>query len=238
MKICPTIRSLPPALSVRQRGGVGQAEHGFSLIEIIVALTVVIVLSAAAIPSLRGVMAERQAREPISELLQLAKEARLRAMKERRPYQVAITAQGFTASRYFDPYLNYAELTTFLSTIDAAEQAGVPPELDEEPASSLPDPASAGNVNETAPGSTGQPPPVKPEWTARYTLPTGTTVATQYWHEAVPTPVEGEMVKLWVFQPTGICEPLKLHLAHENASFDIEFSALTADIVKERSEIK
>ena len=106
-------------------------------------------------------------------LLQLAKEARLRAMKERRPYQVAITAQGFTASRYFDPYLNYAELTTFLSTIDAAEQAGVPPELDEEPASSLPDPASAGNVNETAPGSTGQAPPVKPEWTARYTLPTG-----------------------------------------------------------------
>lgn len=218
----------------QQRGG----QAGFSLVELIIAITVVIVLSAAAIPSLRGVMAEQRAREPVTELLRLAKEARLRAMKERRPYQVAITAQGFTASRYFDPYLNLAELTNFIGAIDAAEQAGVEPDPEDEPASLLPDPSSAGNVNETTPSSNGQPPPVKPEWNDRYTLPAGTTLALQYWHEAAPTPVEGETVKLWVFQPTGICEPLKVRLANEQATFEVSFNALTADIVKESSDIK
>lgn len=237
MKIRSTTWSWTSDLTIGRGAPVVRSRRGFSLVELIVAITVVIVLSAAAIPSLRGVMAEQRAREPIAELLRLAKEARLRAMKERRPYQVAITAQGFTASRYFDPYLNFTELTTFLSTIDAAEEAGIPMNP-EDPVSSLPDPSSAGNVNEATAGSTGVPPPPKPEWNERYTLPEGTRLATQYWHESVPTPVEGELVKLWVFQPTGMCEPLKLSLTREGASFEIEFSALTADIVRERSDIK
>lgn len=211
---------------------------GFTLIEIVVVLTILAVLAAATVPTFRGLQAERKAREPVAELLRLAKAARLRAMKERRPYQVAITAQGFTASRYFDPYLSLAELTTFLTNVDAAEEAGLPPEVPVEARDKLPDPGSAGNVNQTAPGSTGQPVPQKPEWTERFTLPAGTTVGVQYWHETVMTPVEGEMVKLWVFQPNGMSEPIKLHLGHENASFDVDFSALTADIIREISAIQ
>jgi hypothetical protein len=47
--------------------------------------------------------------------------------------------------------------------------------------------------------------------------------------------VAGDVVKLWVFQPTGICDPIKLSLSNEAASFTVEFSALTVDIVKEAS---
>jgi len=69
----------------------------------VIALTIVAAMPAASVPTLRGLQNERIAREPIAELLRLGKDARLRAMKERKPYQVAITAQGFTASRDFDP---------------------------------------------------------------------------------------------------------------------------------------
>lgn len=159
-------------------------------------------------------------------------------MKERKPYQVAITAQGFTASRYFDPYLNLAELTEFLALADEAENQGLKIDDFIEPTSTPPDPSSIGKVSESAPASNGTAQVIKAEWNERYTFPEGCLVALQFWHESVPVPIEGEMVKLWVFQPNGMCEPIKVHLQREKAKFDVEFSALTADIVREASEIQ
>jgi prepilin-type N-terminal cleavage/methylation domain-containing protein len=221
---------------------------GFTLIEIVIVLTILAVLAAATVPTFKGMAAERRAREPVSELLRMAKEARQRAMKEHRPYQIAITAQGFTASRYFDAYLSFAELETFVTNSDAAEQAGVPPEidLDGEPSQRQPDPASAGNVTQTKPGSTGQPPPPKPEWNERYSLPEGTHVAVwmlRSTNSAEATdngkvPVEGEVVKLWVFQPNGMCEPMSIKLDNDTAYLYVQFDALTADIVKETVSLK
>ncbi len=214
---------------------------GFSLIEVVIALTILAVLSAAAIPSMRGVQRERQARVPIQELVRIAKDARLHAMKEQRPYQVVLTSTGFTATRYFDPYLSFADLSEFLTVID---QAG-----DEDPVQEA-DPTSAGaNVqadNVTGPvafDSPGNLPPtakapLKKEWTERYDLPPGTTYSVKFWHETDATDIQGEIVKLWVFQPSGICEPMKIHLARDQATFDIEFSALTVDIVHEASAIQ
>ena len=179
--------------------------------------------------------------------LRMAKEARLRAMKERRPYQIAITAQGFTASRYFDPYLSFAELTTYLTTIDAAQQAGTPPELDfVEPSQRQPDPASAGSVTESKPGSTGQAPPPRVEWNDRYTFPPGTHASVWLLRDAVRAdagaggkfPMEGEIVKLWVFQPNGMCEPLGISIETEVAQLYARFDPLTADLVKETINIK
>jgi DNA-binding transcriptional LysR family regulator len=57
-------------------------------------------------------------------------------------------------------------------------------------------------------------------------------------HELVATPIEGELVKLWVFQPSGICQPLSIDIQRETASFHIEFSALTADITREVIDLK
>ena len=79
-------------------------QSGFTLVEMIIVLSVLALLTAAAIPSIDGVLKERQAREPISELLLLAREVRNRALSEQRPYQIAFDSEGFRASRYFNPY--------------------------------------------------------------------------------------------------------------------------------------
>jgi prepilin-type N-terminal cleavage/methylation domain-containing protein len=207
--------------------------RGFTLVEIVIALTIVVIITAAAIPSFRGFRDEQIAREPVTALVRMAREARLRAMQEKRPYQIAFHAAGFTASRHFNPYLQLAELNEFI----AAEEAGISglrdDNLQDDPDSEVNNARPSTNLPLAPP-----PPKLDNQWNESYTLPPGTTYTLQFWHEVQPTPIEGELVKLWVFQPTGICQPLTLQLARESASFHIEFSALTADITREIIDLK
>lgn len=206
---------------------------GFTLVEIIIALTIVVIITAGAIPSFRGFRDEQIAREPVTALVRMAKEARLRAMQEKRPYQIAFYNAGFTASRYFNPYLQLAELNEFIASAEAGltgiRDDGFADEPDDAPPSGRPTTKLA-----LAP----PPPKVDNQWNENYQLPQGTNYTLQFWHELEPTPIEGELVKLWVFQPTGICQPLTIELARETVSFHIEFSALTADITREIIDLK
>lgn len=206
---------------------------GFTLVEIVIALTIVAILTAAAIPSFQGFRDEQMAREPVTALVRMAKEARRRAMQEKRPYQIAFYNSGFTASRYFNPYLQLAELNEFIASAEAGltgiRDDGIADEPDDAPPSGRPNTSLA-----LAP----PPPKLDNQWNESYELPQGTNYTLQFWHELVATPIEGELVKLWVFQPTGICQPLTIELSRESVSFHIEFSALTADITREIIDLK
>ncbi len=214
---------------------------GFTLIEIVIAMTILAILAAAAIPSIRSVQRERLAREPIQELLRIAKEARLQAMREQRPYQVVLHSGGFTATRYYDPYLNFADITGFVAAADQVADDPIIPDADSatngaavvgDKAQGTPAFDSPGNLPPTARA------PKKKEWIEKYQLPPGITYNVKFWHETDPTEIQGETVKLLVFQSSGVCEPFHIHLSRENATFDVDFSALTVDIVKEASQVK
>jgi prepilin-type N-terminal cleavage/methylation domain-containing protein len=210
------------------------ASRAFTLVEIVIALTIVAVLAAATVPMLKGFQNERLAREPVTALLKLAREARLRAMQEKRPYQVAFHATGFTASRYFNPYLQLAELNEFLeageiapAVVSTVEQ-GKKTDLD-----------SGGGSNKTTELPIAPPPPKYDEhWSEKYELPQAVKYSIQHWYDSEPTQIEGNMVKLWVFQPSGVCQPLKIHVEGPSSTFDVEFAALTADIVKETVDLR
>jgi len=207
--------------------------RGFTLIEIVLVLTILALLAAASVPSIQGYQEEKAAREPVLALAKLAKEARLRAMQDKRPYQIAFTSKGFTATRYLSPYLQLAQLDEFIQRTEVEAQqkaeAGITEDL-EEGGAAISNQAAFGTA---APGA----PPVAAfkEWTETQPLPEGTTYGIQFWHEPEPTPIEGELVRLWVFQPTGIVSPLSVNLNHEGHVITVTFSALTADIVKETS---
>jgi prepilin-type N-terminal cleavage/methylation domain-containing protein len=211
-----------------RRGRLLGFHPGFTLVEIVISLTIVVIITAAAIPSFRGFQDERLAREPITELVRMAKEARLRAMQEKRPYQIAFHAGGFTASRHFNPYLQLAELNEFLAVAEAGMQGREDDDQQDDPDSE----AATGTPSTKLPLA----PPPKPldnQWSESYTLPEGASYTLQFWHEIEPVPMEGELVKLWVFQPTGIVQPLTLDLTRQSATFHVEFCALTADITRE-----
>lgn len=199
------------------------------MIEIVLVLTILALLAAAAVPGVRGLQEEKLAREPMNGLAKLAKATRLKAMQDKRPYQIAFTSKGFTATRYLSPYLQLAQLDEFIQRTELEaqqkEEAGITGEQEEAEAA---EDASTG----AAPASTQV---VFKEWTESLRLPEGTTYGIQYWHESQPTMIDGELVRLWVFQPTGIVSPLTVNLNHSGYVFTARFSALTADIVKETS---
>lgn len=190
-------------------------------------LTILALLAAAAVPSVRGLQEEKAAREPVNALAKLAKATRLKAMQDKRPYQIAFTSRGFTATRYLSPYLQLAQLDEFIQRTELEAQqkaeAGITEESEE-----------AETAGSTSTGTAPAQPAFK-EWTESHSLPEDTTYGIQFWHEPEPTPVEGELVRLWVFQPTGIVAPLTVDMRHAGYVFTASFSALTADIVKETS---
>jgi prepilin-type N-terminal cleavage/methylation domain-containing protein len=206
---------------------------GFTLVEIVIALTIVIIITAASVPAFKGLRNEQIAREPIAGLSRLAKEARIRAMREKRPYQVAFYSGGFVASRYFSPYLQLSELTEFLGEEETGERR-VNPNSDDN------DTDLDGGAGEAKTDLPLAPPPPKLDdnWQEHFDLPPDTHYTIKFWHDLEETAVEGEIIKLWVFQPTGICQPLTVNLQRENVSFTVEFNALTADIVREVADVQ
>jgi hypothetical protein len=195
---------------------------------VVLVLTILAILAAAAVPAVRGYQEELVAREPIIALGKLAKAARLKAMQDKRPYQIAFTSKGFTATRYLSPYLQLAQLDDFIQRTEVEAQQKEEAGLTEE--------VEAAKQAENAPeGSTLPPPPVFKEWTETHSLPEGMTYGVQYWYEPEPTAIEGELVRLWVFQPTGIVSPITVNLHSAGHVMNVTFSALTADIVKETS---
>ncbi len=206
----------------------------FTLVEVVIALTIIIVIAAAAVPMFKGWRDEQIARKPVIELVRLTKEARIRAMREKRPYQIAFHQHGFVASRYVSPYLQLAELQEFLTRAETGEFRTNPNQDDDD--SDLD--AGAGEQPKTDLPLAPTAPKLDDNWEEHYDLPTDTQYSVKFWNETQETLVSGDIVKLWVFQPTGICVPLKLRLERQSAVFDIEFNALTADITKEVVDLR
>lgn len=211
-----------------------RSRRGFTLVEIVVTLTIIAVAFTISVPLVQGFREEQQAREPIIELVRLAKEARIRAMREKRPYQIAFHQGGFVASRYFSPYLQLSELNTFMQEGESGVHR-LNPNMDDE------DTDLDGGMGETRPSALPMaPPPAKLDdnWEEHYDLPQDIHYTLKFWHDLEETIIQGEVVKLWVFQPTGLCHPLKLHLERPSAVFDVEFGALTADITREVIDLR
>ena len=208
MKRCPT-----PLIACQPGGRCGAA---FTLIEIILVLSLVAIMAAAAVPAINGLREDEAARKPLTELAKLAKETRLRAMHDKRPYQIAFTHNSFTATRYLSPYLELAELEKFLQApaADPQQEQQLRDEIDDGLASIQP------YVN----------------WTKSYSLPDNLSYNIQFWHEPAPTEIGGSLVKLWVFQPSGVVAPISINIIHGGNVHSATFTALTADIARTSSQ--
>ena len=68
---------------------------GFSLVEVAVALTIVVIITAIAIPTARGFREEREARKPLGQLAALVQDMRQHARDEGRAYQIVFEPTGF-----------------------------------------------------------------------------------------------------------------------------------------------
>ena len=222
--------------SIRIPNSKFQIRSGFTVVEMVLVLSLLVLFVGATVPAVRGLKNEQIAREPVKELSSMAKEVRLHAMKDRRPYQIAFTSRGFSATRYLSPYLQAGQLDEFLHKVqnDEVQRADIDTGVDPSVAADQKN-AQINSSNNGQPQAP-TPAPVFKEWTKSYTLPSNTHFSVQFWYETGVTPIEGDTVKLWVFQPSGIVTPVTVRMDRDTAHFEASFNALTADIVKESSE--
>ena len=181
----------------------------FTLVEIVISLTIVAIIVGAAVPSIRGIIREQQALEPLNELAEMVRAARDRAVRLQRPYQIGLDAEGCFASAFLPHYaapLTYQELK---NEVDALQQES---EAEQASAARFGVDPNAESTTPSAPGAAApQPPePGDLDFLLRYQWPEGYQVSVRFWKDPQWETLEGALCRLWVIQPSGISFPVQV----------------------------
>ena len=157
----------------RPASGTGRAGRpgGYTLLEIALVVTIIVLLVGAAVPLTSGFVREQRLRESVRGLLVLAKTARTEAMTSGRAAEIVFDKQGFVLRR-----------------------------------------------------------PGEEEAAESVRLAGGTTYQLRPFAADKPLRPDGQR---WIFQPTGLCEPLAVRIIEGEAWIEVQFDPLTAGIEDE-----
>lgn len=215
--------------------GIGSNRHGrnrhgaFTLVELVIAITVLGILTGIAVPTISSVQKERLAREPVSALLETAREVRLRAMKERRPYQIVFDSSGFQAARFFQPYGGQEEFEQLRVELEQVAQR------EEMIAASR---ARGIQLEEQVVDLRAEAIQEGLQFYREYSFPDSLRVSLRFWDETQWVDLNGGEFRRWIFQPSGMCEPMKIRVEADTSFFEVDFHPLTADVKSERSWVE
>jgi prepilin-type N-terminal cleavage/methylation domain-containing protein len=228
----------------------GPRREAFTLIEIVVALTVVAVIAAVAIPTLKGLGREERARAPITALAALVQEVRQRAMKERRPYQIVFErgglhalADGFptTEREEFLKALDEARTPPPGQVIERTQVEATEVEKDAPPwptplGLAAPPPAEPNAPPPTTTDAVAEqaPKPWEPPWTVTIPLPDKAECEVLFWGDAEWDRLETDDIRRWVFQPSGMVSHARVLLRTEAVEIEASFDAMTGEVIRER----
>jgi prepilin-type N-terminal cleavage/methylation domain-containing protein len=215
--------------------------RAFTLIEIVVALTIVAVIAAVAIPTMKGLDREEKAAAPVRTLAEMVQTVRQRAMRERRPYQIFFESEGihacpfsFPQSKRDDFLRHLKELRTpprqqEVETLDAVHTEVAQDEFAAAPAlaASKPEPGIA--------GAAAAGPKFEMPWTQSIMLEPETECSVLFWGDGEWDSIESDEIRRWVFQSTGMASPAQVRLVLGAAEFEAGFDPLTGELRSERT---
>jgi len=214
---------------------VGSRVQAFTLIEVVVSLTILAVVAAIAIPTLKGLNADEKAREPMRELADLVQQTRQRAMREGRSYQIVIEREGIHASRTMFPFETRDEFLKFLEELrtpprpETFERTTVQrTEVEREQTNNVGPVDAESEKNEEEPHWV-------PPWTVTIPIEEGTKCEVLMWGDGEWDVIEGGKMRRWVFQPTGMANPARIRLRNETVELEAGFDVLTGELVGERA---
>lgn len=205
----------------------GSLEDAFTLIEIVVSLTIVAVIAAVAIPTMKGLQREEKTRESITALASIVQEARHRAMSERRSYQIVFEPGGIHASPVMYPY---EKLEDFLAELEKLRK---PPERDAMQREEIEHQEIAGRDEASEP-SMEKSRRHEPPWTLTIPMIDGTECGVLMWGDGEWDNLDGGKMRRWVFQPAGMSNPAQIRLRSESGELEAGFDVLTGEMSHER----
>jgi prepilin-type N-terminal cleavage/methylation domain-containing protein len=199
--------------------------RAFTLVEIVVSLTIIAVIASVAIPTMKGLNRDEKTRQPIASLAEIVQEARHRAMRERRSYQIVFEPEGIHASPAMYPY---GKREDFLKALDEMRH---PPPVET---------IERQTVERSDDGKKDEP-KKKPElpWTASIALETGMECGVLMWGDGEWDVLDGGKMRRWVFQPAGMSNPARVRLRNTEGGPELEagFDTLTGEITTERTRL-
>lgn len=226
----PSAKTAWKAKTTSGTGNTTRSQGAFTLVEVVIAVSVVAILTGLAVPAIDSVQRERLAREPVNRLILLAREVRGRAMTEQRPYQIMFDGEGFRASRFLSPYGGREEAQNLRQQIEemarseeiaeASRQRGIAMVAEEEV-----DPAKA-QVEEGL------------RYLEEHEMDSALQVSVKLWNETQWVSLSGSEYRRWIFQPSGMCEPMRFRVEADKSFFEVEFHPLTADVKSEKSWVE
>jgi prepilin-type N-terminal cleavage/methylation domain-containing protein len=165
------------------------SSSGFTLIEIVIVLSILALLLGMTVLRINSVSGERQLRGGAEALKDFAKQARMFAIVEQRPHQVLLT-----------PRTIRLQASGQVLTEDYVNRNG--------------------ELNENIPSL------------KRYDIDDDLRMSIRRWRDTEWRPVK---IDSWVFEHTGICEPLSVRFDRDtDGSFlELTFNALTANVENE-----
>ena len=213
------------------------ARSAFTLIEIVVSLTIVAVIAAVAIPTVKGLGRAEQARAPIRTLAEVVQEVRQRAMRELEPYQIVFEREGIHASPAMYPYEKRDE---FLKELEALrtppESEGIERTTIERAEVEVQEVSGGSASTELDPGVPVEEPWVwTPPWTRSIPLAEGTVCEVLLWGDGEWDVIEDEKMRRWVFQPSGMASPARVRLRTGELELEAGFDVLTGELTRERA---
>lgn len=201
----------------------GSRTRAFTLIEIVVSLTVLAVMAAVAVPTLKGLNRGEKARMPIETLAGVVQEARHRAMRERRTYQIVFEPEGIHASPAMYPYEKRDDFLKHL------EELRNPPPVEEI--------ERTGVERQGADEAAAEPRP-EPPWTVSIPLDQGTECGVLMWGDGEWDVLDGGKMRRWVFQPAGMTNPARVRLRSEGGEeLEAGFDVLTGELTSEHTHL-
>jgi prepilin-type N-terminal cleavage/methylation domain-containing protein len=216
-------------IHVIQSESPGSRRRAFTLVEIVVSLTVIAVIAAVAIPTLKGLNRDEQTRRPIVSLAEIVQEVRHRAMRDRRSYQIVFEPGGIHASPAMYPY---EKLDDFLNHL---EELRTPPEAEGIAAAGV---ERQTVVRDGAPEPAASPAPrFEPPWTLSIPLEAGTECGVLMWGDGEWDVLDGGKMRRWVFQPAGMSNPARVRLRRDGQEMQAGFDVLTGELTSERTAL-
>ena len=174
-------------------------------------------------------------RAPVEELQDLAKVVRLRAVTDQRPYEIVFTQEGFFGRAYkFHVDDDEPETEQDEPAGESEPAMDEPATAEATPASDAASPDAPENPDDAEAQKQIPPPPL-----VEYRFAPEMTVRLLYWGRSQwiePLP-QGDKADAgqgrWVFQPSGLCNPLRVHFRKGDAWIEVAFNPLTADVQDE-----
>lgn len=202
---------------------------GFTLVEVVITLAVLAVLVGISVPAVTGLQRQHEARQPVAELVRMARTVRARAMMGQRPYQIVFDHNGFQAAEYFSPYGGREEIDELVKELEEAESIQRMEEASKKRLGNL------GSAEEPEPGDADSGAGVFYE---SYEMPPGVRYEIMMRGDHQWVEMGGGGFKRWVFQPSGMCDPFKIRVQSDKAFFEVSFHPLTGDISEEKSYVE